>query len=104
VFEKQVISERNVWRERYRVLFGENVAGVSLTTPEGRIVDCNEACARILGFDSKEAMLAHSEAWDFYFSRAERQILIDRLRTQGMSPVEEVCLRARLGVAPQSGL
>ena len=79
------------------MLFGENVAGIILTTPEGRIVDCNEACARILGFDSKEAMLAHTDAWDFYFSRAEREILIDRLRTQGISSVEEVCLRARGG-------
>ena len=90
-------DEAQLWRERYRVLFGENVAGVSLTTPEGRIVDCNETCARILGFDSKETMLAHCDAWDFYFSRAEREILIDRLRTQGISPVEEVCLRARGG-------
>jgi PAS domain S-box-containing protein len=87
-------EEAQLWRERYRVLFGENVAGVIMTTPEGRIVDCNEACARILGFDSKETMLAHSDAWDFYFNRAEREILIDRLRTQGKSSAEEVCLRA----------
>jgi PAS domain S-box-containing protein len=90
-------EEAQVWRERYRVLFGENVAGVSLTTPEGRIVDCNEAGARILGFDSKETMLAHGDAWDFYFNRAEREILIHRLRTQGISSAEEVCLRARGG-------
>jgi PAS domain S-box-containing protein len=75
------------------VLFGENVAGVILTTPEGRIVDCNEACARIFGFDSRETMLARS-AWDLYFNRAEREILIDRLRTSGNSSAEEVCLRA----------
>ena len=91
-------EEAQLWRERYRVLFGENVAGISLTTPEGLIVDCNEACARILGFDSKEAMLAQSDAWDFYFNRAEREILIDRLRTQGTSSAEEVCVRARGGV------
>jgi PAS domain S-box-containing protein len=79
------------------VLIGENVAGVILTTPEGRIVDCNEVCARIMGFDSRETMLAHSDAWDFYFNRAEREGLIDRLRTQGKSSAEEVCLRARGG-------
>ena len=90
-------EEAQVWRERYRVLFGENVAGVILTTPAGRIVDCNEACARILGFDSKETLLARSDAWDFYFKRADREILIDRLRTQGNSSAEEVCLRARDG-------
>jgi len=89
-------EEAQLWRERYRVLFDKNVAGAILTTPEGRIVDCNEACARILGFDSREEMLAHS-AWDFYFNRAEREILLDRLRTPGNNPAEEVCLRARDG-------
>jgi PAS domain S-box-containing protein len=90
-------NEAQLWRERYRVLFGENIAGSILTTPEGRIVDCNEECARILGFDSKETMLAQSDAWDFYFNRAEREILLYRLRTQGSSSAEEVCLRARDG-------
>jgi PAS domain S-box-containing protein len=77
-------------------LFDRNVAGVILTTPEGRILDCNEPCARIFGFDSREEMLAHS-AWDFYFNRAEREILLDRLRTLGSCPTEEVCLKARNG-------
>jgi len=70
------------------VLFDKNVAGAVLTTPEGRIVDCNEACARIFGFDSKEEMLAHN-AWRFYFNRAERETLVDRLRTKGSCPPEE---------------
>ena len=89
-------EEAQLWRERYRVLFDKNVAGVILTTPEGRIVDCNEACARILGFDLKEEVLAHS-AWDFYFNRAEREILLDRLRTRGSCPREEICLKGRNG-------
>jgi PAS domain S-box-containing protein len=78
------------------VLFDQNVAGAVLTTPEGRIVDCNEACARIFGFDSKEEMLAHN-AWRFYFNRAERENLVDRLRTKGSCPPEEVCLKAKDG-------
>jgi len=89
-------EEALLWRERYRVLFSENVAGAVLTTPEGRIVDCNEAWARIFGFDSREEMLAHS-ARDFYFNRAEREILLDRLRTRGSCPPEEVCMKAGNG-------
>jgi PAS domain S-box-containing protein len=77
-------------------LFEKNVAGAILTTPEGRIVDCNEPCARIFGFNSREEMLAHS-AWDFYFNRAEREILLKRLQTKGSSPAEEVCLKAKNG-------
>jgi hypothetical protein len=41
-------------------------------------------------------MLARS-AWDSYFNRAEREILIDQLRTPGNNPAEEVCLRTRDG-------
>jgi PAS domain S-box-containing protein len=89
-------EEAQLWRERYRVLFDKNVAGVILTTPEGRIIDCNEACARIFGFDSREEMLAHS-AWDFYFNRSEREILLERLRARGSCPREEVCLKGRNG-------
>ena len=89
-------QEANLWEERYRALFDRNVAGIVLTTPEGRIVDCNEACARIFGFDSRKDMLAHS-AWDFYFHRSERKILINRLRTRGDCAAEEVCLRGRNG-------
>src|SRR5258707_9097366 len=91
------MEEASLWRERDRVLFDRNVAGIILTNVEGRIIDCNEPCARIFGFDSREDMLAHS-AWDFYFHRAERKILIERLRTGGNCPVEEVCLRGRNGV------
>jgi PAS domain S-box-containing protein len=90
------MEEAQLWRDRYRVLFERNVAGIILTNAEGRIIDCNEPCARIFGFDSRDELLAHS-AWDFYFDRAEREALIGRLRTRGNCPVEEVCLRGRNG-------
>lgn len=35
---------------RYRLLFERNVAGVYVTAPDGRIVDCNPAFARMFGF------------------------------------------------------
>jgi PAS domain-containing protein len=90
-------EEAHLWRERYRVLFDRNVAGIILTKVDGRIVDCNEPYARILGFDSRHEVLAHS-VWDFYFHRAERTAFIDRLRSEGYCPAEEVCLRGRNGV------
>jgi PAS domain S-box-containing protein len=90
------LHDARLWRERYRILFERNVAGIILTTPEGRIMDCNEVCARIFGFDSPKDMLAHS-AWDLYFNRGEREKLIDRLQTRGSCPAEEVRLRGRTG-------
>jgi PAS domain S-box-containing protein len=84
------------WRERYWVLFERNVAGIILTNPEGRILACNEPCARIFGFDSRDEMLTHS-AWDLYFHRVEREDLVSRLRTRGHCPAEKVCLRRKNG-------
>jgi PAS domain S-box-containing protein len=46
-----------------------------LTAPQGQIVDCNEAFARIFGFDSRTEVLART-AWDFYFNRADRDALV----------------------------
>jgi PAS domain S-box-containing protein len=60
-------------------------------------VDCNEAFARIFGFESRDDMLAHS-AWDFYFDRADREQLLERLRRQRDCPAEEVCLRHSNGM------
>jgi PAS domain S-box-containing protein len=91
------MEEAHLWRDRYRVLFERNVAGIILTNAEGRIIDCNEPCARIFGFDSREQMLAHS-AWDFYFDRADREAMIERLRGRRNWPAEEFCLRGRNGV------
>lgn len=93
---KTLEGEADLWRNRYRVLFEQNVAGIILTTVDGHIVDCNEPCARMFGFDSRDEMLAHS-AWDFYFNRAERETLLDRLRTQRSCPAEEVRLRGKNG-------
>ena len=54
------MEEALLWRDRYRVLFERNVAGIILTNADGRIVDCNEPYARIFGFDSRGELLAHS--------------------------------------------
>jgi PAS domain S-box-containing protein len=90
-------EEAHLWKERYRVLFERNVAGIILTNVDGRIVDCNEPCARTFGFESPRDMLAHS-AWDLYFDRGEREAFINRLRSRGNCPNEEVRLRGRNGV------
>jgi PAS domain S-box-containing protein len=91
------MEEAHLWRDRYRVLFERNVAGIILTNADGRIMDCNEPCARIFGFNSRDELLAHS-AWDFYFDRADREAMIEWLRRRRNCHAEEVCLRGRNGV------
>ena len=68
--------------ERYRMLFERNLAGVYRTSLDGRLIDINEAAARILGYESREAALSRS-MWDFYFDPNERQVVIKLLTEQG---------------------
>lgn len=61
---------------RYRLLFERSLAGFSRTTPEGRILECNESLARILGYDSREELLKRP-AWEHYFDRHEWEAAVD---------------------------
>jgi two-component system, sensor histidine kinase and response regulator len=43
--------------QRYRLLFERSLAGVVRTGPDGRILDCNDACARIFGYGSRQELI-----------------------------------------------
>jgi diguanylate cyclase (GGDEF)-like protein/PAS domain S-box-containing protein len=43
--------------ERYRRIFEGNLTGLFIAEGDGTIVDCNDACAAILGFSSREELL-----------------------------------------------
>ncbi len=68
--------------ERYRLLFERNLAAVYSATPDGRIVDCNDAFVRLVGCVSREEVLGHS-AQDFYWQVADWETLITRLKEDG---------------------
>jgi PAS domain S-box-containing protein len=42
--------------ERYRRLFERSLAGVYRITLDGQILDCNDACSRILGYASRKQL------------------------------------------------
>jgi PAS domain S-box-containing protein len=46
--------------ERYRRLFERSLAGVYRITLDGRILDCNDACSRILGYPSRQEQLCQA--------------------------------------------
>jgi PAS domain S-box-containing protein len=49
--------------ERYRLLFERNLAGVYRSTEEGRLLECNRAFARLLGYASPGEAMAHPGWW-----------------------------------------
>src|SRR6201997_1500237 len=79
VTERKLAEEALLSSERrYRLLFERNVAGVGIASLDGRVLDCNEGWARILGYQSKDELRGR-HASEFYFNPAERQSLVDEL-------------------------
>jgi diguanylate cyclase (GGDEF)-like protein/PAS domain S-box-containing protein len=82
--------------QQHRLLFERNLAGVYRTTIDGRILDCNEALARILGFSSRDELMEQS-APDLYQDPAHRDEYIAVLRRDRMMTSNEISLRRKDG-------
>ncbi len=82
--------------QRYRTTFERNPAGMCLTLEDGRIVDCNESFARILGFERLADVLA-TNVGELYAQPKERDQLLERVKAEGTAVNVELQLRRRDG-------
>ena len=83
--------------ERYRLLFERNLAGVYRNTlEEGKFLDCNDACARILGYSSREELMG-TAAVDAYYDPADREHYVREITSKGVVTNIEVCLKKKDG-------
>jgi PAS domain S-box-containing protein len=88
--------ELRVSEERYRRFFEEDVAGDFISTPDGKLLACNSAFARIFGFASiAEAM--KSNLVELYPSAKARDAFIDLVRKERRLENYETQLRRRDG-------
>jgi PAS domain S-box-containing protein len=69
--------------ERYRLLFQRSLAAVYRSTPDGRILDCNETCARILGYESPRELMV-LDANSASFEEGDRSEYLARLSADGL--------------------
>jgi PAS domain S-box-containing protein len=70
-----------VSENRYRLLFERNLAGVLRATPEGRILDCNESMARMLGYDFPQELIG-ADVGQFWDDASNRARMIAKLGEQ----------------------
>jgi len=82
--------------ERYRALFERSQAGVYRRTREGVFLDCNDACARILGFPSRESLLAEPH-FNPYLTAEDRESFIRTLSERSTATGVEAHVRRRDG-------
>ncbi|MCO6439046.1 MAG: PAS domain S-box protein [Phycisphaerae bacterium] len=82
--------------QRYCLLFQQSLAGIYTTTIDGVIVDCNDAMASMLRYDSREGLMARA-ASDLYFGDVDRRAFLRRLRRKGKLVNSECVLRCSDG-------
>jgi two-component system, cell cycle sensor histidine kinase and response regulator CckA len=86
---------------RYRRFFEEDLTGDFVSTPDGRLLDCNPAFAKILGFASP-AEAKKVSLWELHPSREARERYLSLLRERGTLTYQELELRNASGKPVQT--
>jgi two-component system, sensor histidine kinase and response regulator len=68
--------------QRYRQLFERSLAGVVRTNADGRIADCNDACARIFGYTTREELIG-TRIDERHSASDERLSFLAKLQSEG---------------------
>jgi PAS domain S-box-containing protein len=84
-------SARRDTEERYRQLFARTPTAVYQITLDGRLLDCNDAFLRLLGYTSREACLADWKT-SRHLSQEQRIALVAELMRTGQLLDIETCL------------
>jgi len=88
-YEEQLRETKN----RYQSLFENSLVGIGLATPEGNIIEANDAFTEILGYDKAE--LKEINAAELYCNRAEREEIQKTMRGDGRLVDYETTLQHR---------
>ena len=83
--------------EKYRWLFENVPDGIYLSIPDGKLVDANETLVRMLGYNSKEELLAADIANELYLNPSERTFWIQKLEVNGKLHNIELYLKRKDG-------
>ncbi len=82
--------------ERYRKFFEEDLTGDYISRPDGTLVACNPAFAKMFAFNSVSEATQHNLA-EFYPSRDAREIFLQLLKEKGKLEYFETELRNKDG-------
>lgn len=81
--------------QKYRSIVERNLAGIYQTTPAGKIITCNTAFARMMGYTSQ--FLMQQDAGILYFSTGDRNEFIHILKKTGEVINREIKLKHKDG-------
>ena len=91
------VTDRKLAEEKYRQLFEQMQEGVFVATPDGDLLDCNDALVRMLGYGNRSEVLALNLETDVYASSAEREKFRREIKLHNFVRSFEVGLRMQDG-------
>ncbi|MGE5324831.1 MAG: PAS domain S-box protein, partial [Actinomycetota bacterium] len=91
------ITQAKAADERYTSLFNHMHEGVFASTPEGKIMDCNEAFVRMLGYSGKEEVLSLDVIQSLYVDQEDRSKFLSEMSQHGYVRNFEYQLRRKDG-------
>ena len=91
------VTERRAAEQKYRSLFEQVREGVFVTAPDGKLLDCNDAFVRMLGYGSRETLLDRNVDAEFYTSPQQRKTFRQELEAHNFVRDFEVTLRRKDG-------
>jgi len=91
------VTEHRAVEERYRMFFERGQEGGFVSTPQGRLLDCNQALVRMLGYSSREELLAVDIERDLYLSPQQRAEGLRHMNDRDYIHNFEVTLRRKDG-------
>jgi PAS domain S-box-containing protein len=89
-------TDRRVAEEKYRRLFEQVQEGVFVATPEGKLLDCNDAFMRMLGYTREEVMALTIDT-ELYVSVEQRDAFRREVELHNYVRNFEVTLRKKDG-------
>jgi PAS domain S-box-containing protein len=90
----QDLTETKAAEERYKALFDHMHEGVFVSSPEGRILDCNEAFVQMIGCSSKEELSSLDVAALYRDTEDRRKFLAEMEQRGFVRNFEFVLVRA----------
>jgi len=91
------ISDRRAAEEKYRLLFEQAQEGVFVATPDGKLLECNDAFVRMVGYSNREELLTANLDTDLYAFPEQRDALRRELEVHDFVRNFEVTLRHKNG-------
>src|ERR1700757_613723 len=90
-------TDRRSAEERYRLLFEQVQQGVFVATPEGKLLDCNDAFVQMLGYDTREELMALNINKELYVLPEQREAFRKEIDAHNYVRNFEVTLRRKDG-------